>query len=216
MSVFDRLFGRTGFSKLPTNPLDGVTFDDSELRNPNEKGNTHYWSTPEGDGVGLYYFGMPPDLPIRTKSISEFQQAYEALVPDTGALVEISIVEQDGCSAVLSIVKVPQQPSGMTYLGSLTIPFRDFSYMLKVQCYEGSPTGLRETILLEQGLREGHIQMDDTGKITGDWNPDDAKFDSEFPDHPISRLRKWLPRLGSTIRIDSEIKRQPAFPLPGI
>jgi len=42
----------------------------------------------------------------------------------------------------------------MNYLGSLAIPFAEFSFILKIQCAERGITGIRETFLLAQARNE--------------------------------------------------------------
>jgi len=37
-------------------------------------------------------------------------------------------------SAFWMVLKIPRQPHGITYLGSLTIPFAEFSFVIKMQC----------------------------------------------------------------------------------
>ena len=44
--------------------------------------------------------------------------------------------------------------------------------------------------------------------------PDDAQYDSHFPDHPLSRLRRLMPQIKASLRIHDDIKSAPPFPLP--
>jgi hypothetical protein len=44
--------------------------------------------------------------------------------------LSMSKPEVAGCLTTRLIVKVPHNP-GMTYVGSITLPFHDFSYVLK-------------------------------------------------------------------------------------
>jgi hypothetical protein len=114
-------------------------------------------------------------------------------------------------------VKSPQKPqkaSGMTYLGSITIPFKDFSFVMKVQCTERGTTGIREAILFDKMRRTGVIEIESSGKITGDWNPDAPEHDAAFRQHPLSRLRRVLGRIEATAVIDVAVKSKPGFPLP--
>ena len=100
------------------------------------------------------------------------------------------------------------------YTGSLTIPFRDFSYVIKAQCEERGTTGVREAILFDKGRRAGTVTIGPDGKIGGDWNPDDEQYDADFPQHPLTRLRILLAKFQTTCVIDSAIASLPAFPLP--
>jgi hypothetical protein len=79
----------------------------------------------------------------------------------------IDITEIDGCRAIKMIVRVPQQPSGVAHLGSLTLPFRDFSFVVKMQCAESGLIGVREAIIFDELLGNGEVRIDETGKIEG-------------------------------------------------
>jgi hypothetical protein len=212
------LFKRRPDGSGPTPSLNSIRFDtsDYEYRGEPRPGEVRVWFTPEGDGVGLYFFALSPDLPSGARSVADLRAFYAAkLQASGGQLVETSVVRAGGCPAVLVLFKTPQQPSGMTYVGSLTIPFRDFSYVVKVQCEEGGPTGLRESVLMERRLAAGEIPMASGGRLhMADWNPDAAEFDAEFPDHPLSRLRRVLQRIIASLVAESTIARLPGFPLP--
>lgn len=160
------------------------------------------WHTEHGDGVGLYEFTIPPDLPATT-TMADFEARS---IEQTGQpFVELEIVEVGGVAAVRRIVKVPQRPSGTTYLGSLTFAFADRSYVLKVQCEERGSTGVREVILTDRRLG---------GQLGGAADFDDVIFDNEFPSHPVARARQALARLERSVVLDPALAAAPPFPLP--
>jgi hypothetical protein len=127
----------------------------------------------------------------------------------------MSVLRVAGCPAIKVIFKVPQKPSGMTYVGSLTIPFRDFSFVVKVQCEERGITGGREAVLLTRWL-ETHDLPAVLGDPTDlpDWHPESEEFDAEFPGHPISRVRRVLRRVCDSLVIDEGVASAAGFPLP--
>src|SRR5262249_49717728 len=115
--------------------LDSVTFDFSSLSFRGEKDGVRIWFTEAGDGIGLHYFPVPPNIHAHLDSVEQVRCAYRRLAGDSGkAIIEVEVPKVDGCAAVRTIFKVPQEPHGMAYLGSITLPFRDFSYVIKVQC----------------------------------------------------------------------------------
>jgi hypothetical protein len=145
------------------------------------------WFTQDGDGIGLYLFTLPPDLPAvgSAGALRDFYAA--ALGASGGQVVETSVLAVGGCGAVRLIFKAPQQPSGMTYVGSVTIPFRDFSFVIKVQCEERGTTGMREAVLLDRRLRDGGIPDLSGGRLElPGWQPDAEEHDAEFPGHPLA------------------------------
>jgi hypothetical protein len=111
----------------------------------------------------------------------------------------------------------------MTYVGSLTIPLRDFSYVVKLRCAETGTTGFRDTLVMEKLMSSGKINM---GTFDG-WAEDpyqpsfkgpalrnkseDEKYDAKFPDHPLSRCRKILANVIATINIDEAVSKSAPF-----
>ncbi len=211
-------FLRRCLGKKCTAPsLDSVRFDTTsfEFGGEPEPGRVRVWFTPQGDGLGLFLFAVPPDLPAANdlNLLSDFY--IRGLEPSGGRLVDISILRVGGTSLIKLIVKNPQQPSGMTYVGSLTIPFRDFSFVFKVQCAEQSPTGMRDAVLLNRSPISGDEPDTEPGAFPPPgWNPDAEEFDAEFPDHPLSRARTVLHRVTETLFVEPDVAAMPAFRLP--
>jgi hypothetical protein len=174
----------------------------------------HIWHTPQGDGVGLFFFPIHPDLPANARSEEELCQFFSSMMAGTESkFVELHLIAVDGQPSVQSIVKSPQQPTGMTYVGSIIVPFRDFSFVLKVQCQERGMTGLRESVILARMLRAGDVVLDGSGLPAG-FSPDDPQFDAEFPKHPLSRLRTVLRHMEKSLRLNSTVRQLPPFGLP--
>jgi hypothetical protein len=149
------------------------------------------WYTHDGDGVGLYYFGLKPDLPSKLKTTQAFINQYLTLAGKNGVEAAIETVAE--MPVIRAIVKVAQEPIGMTYVGSYTFPFRDFSYVIKIQCEECGMTGIREAVLFARLHSTGEITLDaSAGRIVGEFSFDEEKYDDEFPDHPLSRCRRGL------------------------
>lgn len=210
------------------NPLDSVVIPFRGLSLVDEQDGARLWETEEGDIVGLYYFGGVPDLPTDLDSLETLQQQLSKRVSGTGAaVVDIQVTRVDGCRAVQQIVKVPQKPTGMTYIGSFVLPFRDFSFVVKFQCQEHGPTGLRDAAVYALTRASAQVDVERTERGTSEWmkdpydldrvaglarnHADDEMFDPMFPDHPLSRVRWLLNVVGPIIAIDGDIKRSPPF-----
>jgi hypothetical protein len=195
---------------------DFLTFDDRKYQYQGNQNGFHVWHTPNGDGISLHFFSIPPDIPTGKQSIEKLKEAtlLQQSLP-SNFLVEYTIIKLDDILSIKQIIKIPQEPHGMTYLGSFIIPFKDFSFVLKVECPERGTTGTREAELFAKSRAKRKVSMDyETEKITGDWNPDAEKYDKDFPHHPISRLRQTLNHLEESVAINAEVKNQPRFPLP--
>jgi hypothetical protein len=146
------------------------------------------------------------------------------------AIIEVEAPIVQGRRSVRAILKVPQQPTGMSYLGSLTLPFRDFSYVLKVGCVERGTTGVRDAMIADQCMKDGTVSVSPDGRIEG-WmaDPYDAsvraplmrnraearEYDAQFPEHPLTRARRVLDHIQGTVTIGSDLRRAPAFRISG-
>lgn len=205
--------------------LDSVTFDTIEFEPREERDGVRVWQTRAGDGLGLFYFQIPPDIPVGIDSIAEIRTACRrATLEAGGAIIEVDRLVLDGCAAIRQIIKVPQQPFGMTYIGSFMLPFRDFSYVVRVECPERGVTGCRDAMVWNQLLQAGLVTIDDPfrGWMQDPYDPaatarlarnraDSEEYDAQFPDHPLSRLRPVLERVQETLRVTEELKQAPLF-----
>jgi len=184
------------------------------------------WRNTTGDSMSLNYFALPPDIGAPLTSLDDLRRFYRTQINPSMGLVETTVVTLDGIPAVRLIIKVPQDPSGVIYLGSFTIPRRDFSYVLKFQCNPESVTGVRESIILNNLLETGEVTIASGGNLDG-WNADpydpqaegealmnrseEPQHDSLFPNHPLSRLRLHMTEAEHSIKVSSSIKTSPHF-----
>jgi len=197
--------------KSGDDPLGKFNLQDESLEHQGVTNGVRVWYTSDGDGIGLYYYDVSPDLPREQPTVEAFCAEYRALMQ--GNVVETGIEQAGDLWVVRVIGKVPQTPSGMTYVGSYTVPFRDFSYVVKIQCEERGVTGIREAVLMDQVLASKR-EADDLDSIIGDLATDDSIYDADFPDHPLSRCRKGLRMIASSMSLAEEIHRFPKFQLP--
>jgi hypothetical protein len=199
--------------------LDSIRFEATGFTYQGEIEGSRIWHSPEGDGIGLFLFPIPPDLPENAATFDEFKdRLWKALGDSQAKLVQIGIPVINDCPAVEQIVKIRQEPHGFTYVGSIIIPFEEFSFVLKVQCLEYGTAGVREAVLMARAVQNGTVSLtlteNESVTIAGEWNPDDERHDSTFPDHPLSRVRRILSEVTASLQIDSAVKRHPGFPLP--
>ena len=209
--------------------LDSITFDTTDLIPQGDKNGVRVWLTPDGDGVGLYYFPMPPDIVADVNSLSSVSSFYGRQIATariTGILIDT--MEIDECRVIKMIVRVPQQPSGITYVGSFTLPFRDFSFVVKMQCAERGLTGMRKSLIMDEFLGNGEIKIDKSDKIDGwektldsvdssSWKINKAEaieYDVKFPNHPLSILRHTFSQIEKSLKVSDDVKQEPRFTYP--
>jgi len=207
------------------NPL---TFDETDFESQVVRDGVLVWLTPKGDMLGLFHFAVHPDIETDLENVDGVRAFYARSAHNAGlGVVETEVVTIDGCAAVRTIFKLAQGQAGRTYLGALTFPFRDFSYVFKVQSPELGITGIRESAVLATLMSTGTPVLDtNTGQLRG-WldAPYDSseagpmtrnlserpEYDAQFPEHPLSRARWVLDHLQRTVVVDNDVKRQPKY-----
>jgi hypothetical protein len=198
--------------------LDSVTFDLTGLTSDGERNGVRVWFTEDGDPVTLHYFPGPPPIPVDLSDLDAVRDFYRTTAMRGGAaIIEVDTIAVQGCTAVRTIVKRPQAPHGITYVGCITIPFPSFSLVLKIQCAEYGTTGIRDAVVADELIGQGRLALDPRvgGWMQDPYDPslrdgfrrnlsEDAKYDARFPTHPLSRLRPRLARLQDTIQLGAE------------
>jgi len=93
------------------------------------------WSSPDGDGLLACYFGLAPDIGEPLDDLDALRGFYGAVVDGSGGrLVELEVVTVAGVASVRMVIELAHPERGTHYLGSLTLPFDQFSFVIKVQC----------------------------------------------------------------------------------
>jgi hypothetical protein len=203
--------------------LDSVTFDANGLVPQGDDGNRRLWLTGDGNPVTLYYFSKPSPMSASPQNLDRWRaEMRESSIRRKGAIIEVELRTLDGCAAIHDIAKVPQTPFGMGYLGCVTLPFRDFGYMVAVACRERGITGMRDTAIFAELIRKGEVKLGDgsdhpVGWMQDPYDPsvatppgrnrsDDERYDARFPDHPLSRVRQLLRQIESMLSLSDEAK----------
>lgn len=210
MSILGNFFGQR-----PSASPDAFTFDASRYEFQGDRDGARVWFLPEGGGVGLYFFPRKPDLPMRVTSVVQLRDSYTARMDGKLQVVECRVLPLDGVPSIWLIAKGPdEQTRGSVYLGSLTIPFRDFSFVIKIQCQEQGATGMREALLVDEALKNGTGRIEDGRFVPMGWSFDDEQFDERLPQHPLSRVRRELRHIASSAHIEPKVRDEPRFELP--
>ncbi len=161
-------------------PFDLIRFHSAELEYFREDEQVRQWRTEDGDMLELYYESQSPEIDADTGSLDSLQRFYQQQFSNAdGAVVEVDLLDRGrGWQAILAIGQLPQSPSGTTYTGTITVPFRDFSYVLKMICREHDPVGIREQAEMAE------------------------QYDEQFPNHPLTRLRRMMTTLSRSLELD--------------
>lgn len=176
--------------------------------------------------LSITKFDDPPDFVADLSDVEKIrQQTQEAINAFQGEISEIQQEMIDHVPMLRQIIKLPNldHGHGHIYIGTFTIPFQDFSYVIKVECPEIRTTGLRESAALDDLFNRDQIKLSDIeGKIRTNEIPteirqlvsrttDDPKFDSQFPSHPLTRLRKHMITTRNSMELDGSLKQAKPF-----
>lgn len=203
----------------------GLSLENFELKQ-NSSDFVQWINEKEVVSLSVNFFKVKPDIPT-IKNVEVLQQFYrDAILKSNGGVLEVNLVNLKGLTAVKTLFKLPQQPTGMVYLGSYTIPFKNHSYVIKIQAPETGTTGMRESIVSTRLMKSGDIKMGSDGFEGWTKDPYDENFtkgalmnlseapeyDDDFPHHPLSKTRKFLKEVENNIRFDEEVQQLKSFP----
>jgi hypothetical protein len=131
-----------------------------------------------------------------------------------GALISCDVVEVGGMQTVRTVSKYRAgRGFAMTYTASLSAHLANLIIELLISGSEDDFTGVREALIvseLSQKASPSERQQLAQNVIPIEWKferyeprtrgdlayllSDDEKYDTRFPDHPLSRVRRWLRR----------------------
>ncbi len=175
--------------------------------------------------LSLNYFGVSPDLPPLDR-IGTLRNYYRELIaPLNAGLIQVDLINVQGFDVVKTIFKFAQEPSGVNYLASLTIPFKHCSYVIKLQADEHGVTGLRDVVVGNKLIAT--VELDDDGKSIKNWRVDPyepdfnggalmnkselERYDPDFPQHPLSQVRSLIQRIETSIVFDKVLNNAARF-----
>jgi hypothetical protein len=185
------------------------------------------WHNEAGNAVlSFIFFDKKPDMPIAARNIDAYRSLYRmAALQQEGGIIESDFVDLKGITALRFIIKVPMDEYGTRYLSAVTIPFRNCSYVIRVQAEEAGTTGIRDAFVASQLMATGEIKAGDNGFENWFADPydkifskgrlmnksEDRKYDAEFPNHPLTTVRQMLQKLETEIRFEPEIYQAEQF-----
>jgi hypothetical protein len=176
--------------------------------------------------LSLNYFPKVPDIAADVSDARALRTFYRAAA-ESGqvAMLEVDPARLAGLPAVRTILKARLEPRGFAFIGSYTLPFSDHSFVIKIQCVERGITGIREAAVML--MEPSAIEVDEaTGKLVG-WEQDpyepshrsafmrsqadDPKYDTAFPDHPLSKVRHYLREIASELEVSPSVSSARPF-----
>lgn len=198
--------------------LDSVEFDTTHLELLGDSDGVRSWRTVDNDHVSLHFFPVPPDIPAALNDVVQLRRGYVRGAGSSVSVIYVDSVSVASRPGLRVIVRTPQEPSGMTYIGSITLPYRDCSFVVKAQCAEEGMTGVREAVVMDELAHSSGTTLD---AIHRAWRlqPEDPlgrtalprnlaeheDYDRQFPTHPLSRLRQVLRTVQDSVTLAPEL-----------
>lgn len=186
-------------------PLSGWTLD--------QKGDRlAVWTNEQRDVLALNYFPQRPDIPDPRKGPEPLRQFFgPRAAAHHASIVEVNVVSFQAIACARLLLKTrPPDSLGLTYQGTLIVPRRDFSFVIRVYCQEIGVAGLREAGVLASGAPKPESE-EALSQLA-----DQEKYDSTFPNHPLSRVRRVLAEILGETKFSDEILLAPLFEGPAV
>lgn len=182
---------------------------------------TDTWLNDHGDVLSLHFFDLPPDLPAVLDDGPALRHGLTHFTARAGGgLIEASVKRLGELPALRQILKLPLpgQPSGQAFIGSYTVPRAGCSTVVKIQAAERGMTGMREAVVMaKMGPDQYFRQHPYAPEVQGGLPfhaADHVQWDAEFPDHPLTRVRRTLDVLAEAVTVVPEFTALPPFTGP--
>lgn len=212
--------------KRKKSTINSITIPDFGWKKEKSTKTIIQWVNPEQTiFLSLNYFESEPDLPSlkKTALVRDFYRGQ--IIQHNGGLIEADLFELKNYQTIRTIFKIPQQPSGIVYLASLTIPFNNCSYVIKIQAPEIGETGIRESTISDQLLKDGTIKIGENGFENWFLDPyrkefnkgtlmnksEDSIYDPYFENHPLTQARKLISEIEKQIEFKPQLEKLKKF-----
>ncbi len=176
------------------------------------------WRGPHGAVLSIAYIESRRWFDEVVQNENEVRQwARDLATGREGGLIEADAVSYATSKAMRLIYKRLQMPSYL-YTGMFIFSAAEDALIWTMVAGECGTTGLREATITSELIKTGKLKVEDYERT---WckDPyddsfcsvdrsvlrslsDDAFYDSEFPDHPLSRVRRTLSELPDCFRLE--------------
>ncbi|NJK46438.1 MAG: hypothetical protein HC933_21270 [Pleurocapsa sp. SU_196_0] len=161
-----------------------LEFDTAGLMLRKDEPHRRLWLNGFNDVLELRVFDKPPDIPVSLRDAVALRAFYDAAARSQNAeVLSLEVLHLPQRVSVIRLhMRATAKPRGFTYVGSLAVPFKRGSFVLRHQATEV-------------------MTRDDLAPRT----------DAQHPEHALSRIRANLESVSSHLRLSSELLRQPRF-----
>ena len=116
---------------------DSIRFNTSGLMLRKNEPARQLWLNAFNDVIEFRAFDLQPDIPVRLSDARGLRAFYDSgAVSQQGSVIRLEVRAVQKFRAVLLELQLPAQPCGSTFVASITLPFRDGSFVIKAQVIE--------------------------------------------------------------------------------
>jgi tetratricopeptide (TPR) repeat protein len=230
-----RRFSREPIQGSPRPSLRDVRFATTGLSVERKAEDALTWRDDDDDRLFATIERDGQDRPLPAWTLDAVRTACrESAAARDGGIVSVMFGRIAGIPVATAVSKFPDG-LGFSYEAAVLIRFREALYRLTRQAGEHGNTGSREAIATSLLLMLGELTLptvvppaisapieglrrdpyDDTYQgPTLHSLCDDARLDEALPDHPLSKVRRWLDSLDQTLSVAEDIREQVVEPPP--
>jgi hypothetical protein len=155
-----------------------------------------------------------PHSPVWLEDVGTLRRDLARMHAATGTLLEADAVSLGGTAALYTLVAehIPQARTGRLFRASFVLAKADRTAVLTGQFQEWDITGVRETTVRVK------LGTPTAGRGPHPYDPqlpyepsDDAAWDSQFPEHPLTKARSWVRRVCESAVVDGKFAARPGF-----
>jgi hypothetical protein len=116
---------------------DSIRFGTSGLMLRKNEPARQLWLNAFNDVIEFRAFEVQPDIPVRLSDARGLRAFYDSgAVSQQGSVIKLEVRAVQNVQAVLLELQLPALPRGSTFVASITLPFRDGSFVIKAQAIE--------------------------------------------------------------------------------
>jgi hypothetical protein len=145
-----------------------------------------------------------------------------------GGIVSVTFGRANGIQIAKAITKFEDMPAYL-YEGTVMVPFRDAAFRLTLEASERGTTGVREAVAMALLLEVGEMAIPTVRPPAGgasmrDWTrdpyddaytgptlhslSDDERLDEIFPQHPLTKIRRWFTSMEQTLSVAADLRHE--------
>lgn len=207
---------------------DTLSFDTKGWTVVDESPAHRMWQTENDDAVRHQFVDSTPVNPFDLSEVERPRKFYANQCDELGGvMLSMDVDTFRGVEYLRGVFKYRSPEEGsmaMYYVGMIVVLFRDFHYQINTESVERGTTGAREAAVMAMGDGPPRSteppqvleSMDDFFAASRSRKPikipaDDPKYDSAFPEHPLTKVRDLQSRILGSLQFPEWLPSKPRF-----